>query len=419
MSRETVVPNAATVDQRTRRDRDVPPVDPVHFLGTELPALLEARSGLVPPAAEFELRPLVLRVDGAAWLLRRESIGFTVGPVGDTVVEALAIAERIVEVRLTASQLGDLVNDQVTPIGLMTAGTLDQPRGRIGRVLDWWLVLRAVLDDRPIHRRGAVDLPHDLDRSFTLDDDPDEILDFLQTAGFLHLRGVFTEEEMARVSADMDTAAPSYRPDDGNSWWATLADGTEQVVRMQRFEAHSPTVASILADPRFLRIAEIARCGHTVDWAMDNRVEALFKPIGVVSGISDVPWHKDCSLGRHSYECCSLTVGISVTGGGATSGQLRVVAGSHRALVWPSLLDTTTLDLPDVALPTETGDVTVHLSCTLHMAQAPTESPRRVLYTGFRLPYDDDDAAQRAANRRLLRESREGAPQNTSQPATV
>ena len=46
----------------------------------------------------------------------------------------------------------------------------------------------------------------------------------------------------------------------------------------------------------------------------------LFKPLGVTQGISDVPWHKDCSLGGHSYRCCSLTVGISVTGADATSG---------------------------------------------------------------------------------------------------
>ena len=63
-----------------------------------------------------------------------------------------------------------------------------------------------------------------------------------------------------------------------------------------------------------------------------NRIGALTKPIGVVKGISDVPWHKECSLGRHSYECCSLTVGISVTGAAAESGMLRVVPGTHRAL---------------------------------------------------------------------------------------
>ena len=404
-----------TVDLRTRRDSEQRVVEAGDFFDVELPARFAANDEQLPGADEFELRPMIVHVGADTWLLRRDG---TSQHCSVRRFDDADDVERAVELRLSPEQLSDLVNDQVTPIGLMTAGSLDLVRGRIGRVLDWWLVLRSVLDDVPVYRRGSVEVPVDLGRSFTLDDDPDEILAFLETAGYLHLRGVFTADEMATISADMDDAAPSYHPGDGNSWWATLADGTEQVVRMQRFEQHSDTVASILSDPRFLRIAEIARVGHTVDWAMDNRVEALFKPIGVVSGISDVPWHKDCSLGRHSYECCSLTVGISVTGGGPTSGQLRVVAGSHRALVWPSLLDPGRLDLPDVALPTETGDVTVHLSCTLHMAQAPTEQPRRVLYTGFRLPTRDDEAA-RAANRRLLKASREGAPQNTSQPSAV
>ena len=408
-----------TVDFRTRTDGERRDVDAVDFFVRELPALFAEHGGRIPGAAEFELRPLIVHVDDAAWLVRRDGNGFVVCPHDVPAGEDVIGLERAVEVRLTPDQVTDLVVDQVTPIGLMTAGRLDLVRGRIGRLLDWWLVWRSLLDGTTIHRRGAVDLPVDLDRSFTLDDDPDEILHFLETAGFLHLRGVFSDDEMALISADMDAAAPSYTPEDGNSWWATLADGSERVVRMQRFEAHSPAVAALLTDPRFLRISEITGCGHTVDWAMDNRIEALFKPLGVVSGISDVPWHKDCSLGRHSYECCALTVGISVTGGGETSGQLRVIAGSHRALVWPSLLDTTDLGLPDVALPTETGDVTVHLSCTLHMAQAPTERERRVLYTGFRLPSRGDEAAERAANRRLLRASREGAPRNTSQRASV
>ncbi|MEZ5322265.1 MAG: phytanoyl-CoA dioxygenase family protein [Microthrixaceae bacterium] len=407
-----------TLDLRTRRDDEARErIAPDSFFGETLPSLLRAHADLIPSADEFDLRPLVLRVDGRAWRLHRDGDGSPAAmPIGDDdTVAATADGPPVAEVRLTAEQFDDLLADQVTPIGLMTAGTLDQPHGRIGGVLDWWLVLRAVLDRRRIHRRGDVDVPVDLGRRFTLDDDPDEILAFLGTAGFVHLRGVFTAAEMAGVSDDMDRAVPNYMPGDGDSWWATLADGSEQVVRMQRFERHSATVSSILEDPRLLRVAEIARCGHTTEWATDNRVEALFKPIGVVSGISDIPWHKDCSLGRHSYECCGLTVGVSVTGAGPTSGQLRVIAGSHRALLWPALLDTGALDLPDVALATDVGDVTVHLSCTLHMAQAPTETPRRVLYTGFRLPPTGDDES-RSANRRKLKASREGAPRNTSQP---
>jgi ectoine hydroxylase-related dioxygenase (phytanoyl-CoA dioxygenase family) len=144
-------------------------------------------------------------------------------------------------------------------------------------------------------------------------------------------------------------------------------------------------------------------------------VEALFKPIGVIGGISDVPWHKDCSLGRHSYECCSLTVGVSVTGADAESGQLRVVAGSHRATVWPAFVRNGT-GLPEIDLPTRTGDVTVHLSCTSHMAQPPVTNERRVLYTGFSLPPADPDAARSARER--LRRDREAAPVTVSQQAS-
>jgi hypothetical protein len=159
------------------------------------------------------------------------------------------------------------------------------------------------------------------------------------------------------------------------------------------------------------------RCaGHQWGTRTANRIEALFKPIGVVEGISDVPWHKDCSLGRHSYECHSLTVGISVSGADATSGQLRVVAGSHRAHMWPAFLRPDN-DLPIVDLPTRTGDVTVHLSCTLHMAQPPVDRERRVLYTGFRLPPRDADAARVARDR--LATVREAASVSVSQPAST
>jgi ectoine hydroxylase-related dioxygenase (phytanoyl-CoA dioxygenase family) len=107
-----------------------------------------------------------------------------------------------------------------------------------------------------------------------------------------------------------------------------------------------------------------------------------------------------------------MTVGISVTGADASTGQLRVVAGSHRALVQPAFVRPD-LDLPVVDLPTRTGDVTVHLSCTLHMSQAPTTAERRVLYTGFRLP---DGGRTSAATAEKLSRIREGSYKTVSQP---
>jgi hypothetical protein len=323
-------------------------------------------------------------------------------------------------VRLAAGQLDDLVHDQQTFMAWFSSGRLEQPAGRLEDLLDWWLVLRAALDARAIYTPGSLELrdreghPLALDTTFHADDDPDEMLAFLQEAGFLHIAGLFTQAEMDAVSADMDVAAPTYEPDDGRSWWARTADGTNRLVRMQGFDHHSPLTAELLDDRRFRAIGDLPGDGHVFgERRADNRVEALVKPIGIVEGISDVPWHKDCSLGRHSYECCSMTVGISVTGADAASGQLRVVAGSHRALVWPAFVRRGA-DLPHVDLPTATGDVTVHLSCTMHMAQPPVERERRVLYTGFSLPARDRVAA--TAARARLREVREAAPVTVSQP---
>ena len=118
----------------------------------------------------------------------------------------------------------------------------------------------------------------------------------------------------------------------------------------------------------------------------------------MVEGISDVSWHKDCSMGGHSRGCCSLTVGISVTGAGRENGELGVVAGSHRANV--PVLGVDGLDLPRVPLPTRTGDVTVHCSCTLHMSRPPVSAERRVVYTGFGLAPRPGDRPRRARPRR-------------------
>jgi len=400
-----------SVDLRTRTDGPRPEVDPGRFFREELPPALDASAAAISAGAPFlELRPLTVEIDGASWTLAWDDDRVTVA-AGDGTGGA--------RIRLTAGQLNDLVSDQQTIMGFWSSGRHDQPAGRLGDALDWWLVLRAALDGRPLHTPGAVtfrdrdDGPLDLHRSFRSDDDRDEMRHFLEEAGFLHLEGLFTEDEMVQVSMEMDRAAPDYAPDDGRSWWAQTADGAQRLVRMQAFDLRSPATAQLVDDPRFTALAEIPGIGHEWGKRPDNRIEALFKPIGVVAGISDVPWHKDCSLGRHSYECCSLTVGISVTGADDVSGQLRVRAGSHRALVWPAL-EQPRCDLPVVDLPTRTGDVTMHLSCTLHMAQPPIERERRVMYSGFSLPPLDPDAA--VEGRRRLREVREAAPVTVSQP---
>ncbi len=391
-----------SLDLRTRVDSDIPAVDAERFFGVDLPTAAEQRPDLVESASELRLPPLAIEVDGASWVLRRDgdSIHVEPGTADDTV-------------HLTAPQLADLVNDQITPVGLFMAGEVAFDQA-MPKIMDWWLLLRSLLDGRPVHRPGDVELPDDLGRSFTLDDDIEDLQRYLAATGYLHLEGVFEPGEMASVSDEMDAAAPSYADDGGTrSWWATVKGGERRLVRMLSFHERSPATAALTADDRFLRLGRIPGEGRNGPWRWRGTVEGLFKPLGVQQGISDVPWHKDCAPGRHSYDCCSLTVGISVSGADATSGQLRVIAGSNRALVWPSLFDAASLDLPDTPLPTETGDVTLHLSCTLHMAHPPVERERRVMYSGFSRPPPDKASDQ--AGRARLGQIREAAPVTVSQ----
>lgn len=403
-----------SVDVRTRIDGPHEPLDPVSFFEVDLPGVLESTGDLLAEACRvLAPPPLVLDVADHSWTLAVRSGVITLG-------SGSSVADAGVRVRLDPEQLADLIGDQVTPMGWFSSGRLDMD-GRLERLLDWWLLIRGALDGVAPHVTGPLSFtdadegPLDLDTTFSPDDDHGDMAQFLEQTGYVHIAGVFSEDEMEAVSADMDRAAPSYSPGDGRSWWARTSDGTQRLVRMQGFDRMSSAVRALVGDDRLTRLRSLTNDGH--EWgAMDaNAIEALFKPIGVIEGISDVPWHKDCSLGRHSYECCSLTVGISVTGADATSGQLRVVAGSHRVLVWPALLKRDN-PLPVVDLPTSTGDVTVHLSCTLHMAQPPVERDRRVLYTGFRLPALHPGETDRA--RRRLRAVRESAAVTVSQPSS-
>jgi hypothetical protein len=107
-----------------------------------------------------------------------------------------------------------------------------------------------------------------------------------------------------------------------------------------------------------------------------------------------------------------------VTGAGAESGQLRVVAGSHRALIQAAFVRRG-LDLPVIEVPTSCGDITIHLSCTLHMSQPPVSRERRVVYTDFSL-FDPGAVDPGEARIRRVREqasitaSQEPAPTATA-----
>ena len=208
-----------SVDHRTRTDGEPVGFDASRFFANELPAALEANHELVTPGAGLlDLRPITIESDGGTWSLswNKDRVVAREGP--------LAGAARA---RFKEDQLAGLVRDQFTPVTFMVGGALDMPEGNIGHLLDWWLVLRGALDAEPLYTPGSVSFvdprgePLDLHRAFGPSDPVDEMSWFLHEAGYLHIRGMFDEKEMGRISADIDHARPSYEEGDGRSWWAT------------------------------------------------------------------------------------------------------------------------------------------------------------------------------------------------------
>jgi hypothetical protein len=340
------------------------------------------------------LPPLTLRVDGAPVTFSLDDAGAVSAARADG--DALVVA-------VDEGAFSDLVQDVASTFWLQMSGRASIDRGEVDAFVEWDPVLRALLDGRPVHEPGSVTLlapdgsPLDVRRSFTLDDDRREMGAFLAEAGFLHVEGVFTDAEMAAVSAELDEAIADAEPDDGASWWATTEAGDSYPARILGFNQKSPALRALLRSERFATFGQLTDDRFAQrDPDEGDSAEGLLKKVGVTEGISDVSWHKDCALGGHSRTCCGLTVGISVTGGGPTNGELGVVPGSHRASV--PVLGVEGLDLARLALPTRTGDVTIHCSCTLHMSRPPISAERRVVYTGFGLaPRAEDHAPVRDA----------------------
>ena len=377
-----------SIDVRTRCLEDVRSIGLEDLFDQVLPEAIRMHGDLAARGVDYQqLPPLGLDVDGRS---------LTLHAVPNTMALRTGSSSAGVVAELSEPALSDLVQDVASTMGLAMASRVKITEGSIDDWVRWEPVLRALFDGRKVHEAGDVtfvDLEGDeldLGRVFTIDDNREEMAHFLGQAGFLHLRGVFEPSEMDALGADIDEWLTRATPDDGQSWWATDQDGVEQPVRVLFFYEKSAMLRRLVGDARFRWLCDLTGDGHV----HTGNGEGLLKPLGIVRGLSDLPWHKDCGQGMHSYRCNGLTCGLSVTGADRTSGALGVIPGSHRANTMAAGRDPR-LDLRPRLLETETGDVTVHCSDTLHRAYPPVERPRKVTYSGFGLPPRPGDVNRR------------------------
>ncbi|PJK18220.1 phytanoyl-CoA dioxygenase family protein [Mycolicibacterium goodii] len=388
-----------SIDYRTRFADPTSPITLDGFVAEYASVALRTRGESTGRAAlDLGLPALTFVVEGARLSLtpRGNGLDVTHGDSGE------------LEAVMDTATFSALVTDRLSTYGAHFTQRACVTSGRLDDFLAWEPVLRHLLDDRPIYRPGSLDFvdrhkaPLDLHRGFSLDDDdPRDIGHFLAEAGFLHITGLFTADEMAAMAADLDACVATAQRDDGTSWWARTEPGGWYAARILGFNHRSSALRHALTSVRFAALATFTEDEFVQEdpYGDIDMAEGLLKRIGVVEGPSDVGWHKDCTMGGHSYSCGGLVVGISLTDAGPETGELVVAAGSNRVNVAPSGIKG--VDLPQIPLATEAGDVTVHCSCTLHMSRPPRSAERRVVYTGFALApapgtlTPDSDAGER------------------------
>src|SRR5581483_8885448 len=230
-----------------------------------------------------------------------------------------------------------LVHELEAPAGLVYGGRIRAVRGAAADLMAWESTLRALYTGRPPYRPEALDLrdrdgrPLDVQRAFDPAGERADMAHFLATAGYLFVRGVFSADEASRLLSEAIALRAEARPGDKLSWWGTNAAGEEVLTRVTRANA-MPALGALPSDPRVLDLVALAERPLVHTRGEGQGVTAIYKqPEMSKSGLSDLPWHRDCGMGGHAVMCPRLLVSIYLREATPETGELAMLPGSHRA----------------------------------------------------------------------------------------
>ena len=349
----------------------MPALDFDDFHRRDLPRRLADGRGRTAAGDVRDVAPLAFRLaDGRT---------YTYVPGGDTIAIVAGDADAATVVELDPVDWAGFVGELHTAAGLVHGGRARFRHGGYAHFERWEPALRAMFDGRSIYDPATIGLPARLERAFAADDP--ELRDFLHATGFALVKRVFAPDEIRALSAVADGLQESAVAGDRRSWWGRDAGGADVLCRITYAGQRAPEIAALEDDPRLRRLAALG--GDALRPARDrcDGETIVVKHGGVVEGLADLPWHRDCGLGGHPLMCPNLKVGIQLDAATAESGRLSFLAGSWRASCHRSALT----DGPIVALDTEPGDCTLHFGDALHMAPPPARPGpgRRALYMSW------------------------------------
>lgn len=337
-----------------------------------LAAWIADERGRVAARAAAHLDSLAIAVTGAgAFTYRLHAGRIEVSAGGES-------AAAVLEMDLDAWQ--GLVHELEAPAGLLYSARAKAVRGSALDFMAWETPLRALYHGRVPYDPEGVALrdrhgkPLDVERVFTLHDDRADMAHFLRVAGYLFVRDVFSPAETAGLLEEAEQLRREARQGDMLSWWGKRAGGEEALCRVTR-GCTRPKLAALRDDPRLHGLKDLSETPLVYRRGEGDGVAVIYKQPGVVEGLGDLPWHRDCGMGGHAVICPTAIASVFLTEGSPETGELMFLPGS-RATAFNGHDPQCRGALPAARFHAHPGDVTLHFGDTVHAAPPPGATDR-------------------------------------------
>ena len=334
-----------------------------------LPELIAAGRGALAAIGARALEPIAFRIAETG-----ESFTYDPAPGSIRVTPGDEAAATVVG--LSESMWSGLAGDLESAPGLVYGGHVEALRGDMMDFVRWEPSLRALYQGRPLYDPEAP-LPEDANgrpidphRSFGLADADEDMAAFLRAAGYLIVRDVFSSDEVAELLDDAEQLRAAAVPGSEESWWARHESGESRVCRVLRGGLR-PRLRGLHEDPRIARLGGLPDEDLEVLGAGDvDGCTVLFKQPGMVEGLSDLPWHRDCGMGGHAVMCPAVNCSIHLGPVNEAAGDLRFLPGSQHCSVPFANADDEGAPT-GVSVDARPGDVTLHYGDVVHAAPPP------------------------------------------------
>jgi len=363
-----------------------PSVDFNEFHQIDLPRRLDAGNAALAKKEAARLRPMAIRLQESG-----EAYSYVPCDGGIAIVAGDEPAELVVQIDQEAFE--GLVHDVETPPGLIYSGRIEKIRGDMMHFVRWEPSLRAMFHGRPIFDPSTAKLEDrhgatlDPTRSFQMDDDREDMADFLRAAGYLWVKQVFSPEEVATFREQAEILRERAVEGDQVSWWAKNEKGESILCRVIHASV-MPAFKRFPEEKRLLSLASLSDVKMIPRPADEvNNVSVLWKNPGITEGLSDLPWHRDCGMGGHATMCPTLVCSTFLESNTPEAGAISFLPGSWNSSY--GFFEASDARAPKGVTPAaEPGDVTLHYGDGMHVAPAPTsdKGPFRIcVLNGFRI----------------------------------